>query len=137
MLPDADLLLLSIVKAAEPTFKIGTQIPADLLKKVDAGTPFATIRRFGGSAVNVEFYDRASIDVQTWAKTRKASYDMSAAIRAAFLDAWLSQTTYPLGHVGRFSETTGINELRTADQADRVWRFQATYSMFLRPAPAI
>ena len=131
-LPDADGLILSVIEAAEPTLSLGTQIPDDLLDDL----PFAMVRRFGGAAVDLRFLDRATVDVQTWAASRKSAYDTIDAVRTAFIDAAYNQTTFPLGHIARCVEVAAPSELRTVDQAGDVWRFQASYSLFLRPAPA-
>ena len=129
-LPDADALALSIIRTAFPAAKVGTQIPADLL----ASLPFGLCARFGGAAVDPRFLDRATFDVQTFGGSRKVASDFAYDIREAFRLAAANQTVYPLGHVARYREVTAPTELRTADQADGLWRFQATYSLFLRPA---
>lgn len=134
MLPDADALLLSVIRAGTSAVTVGTQIPSTLLEKIKT-KPFGTVKRIGGSAADPRYLDQATVDVQTWATSRKAAYDAAAVIRSTLLDAALDQTTFPLGHIARFVELSGISELRTADQAGGVWRFQATYSLFLRPAP--
>ena len=131
-LPDADALVLSVIRAAIPTIKLGTQIPDNLLTNL----PYATARRFGGAAVDPRFLDRASVDVQTWGASRKAASDLAYDIREAFRAAAANQTVYTLGHIARYRENAAPTELRTTDQADNVWRFQASYSLFLRPASA-
>lgn len=131
-LPDADALALSVIRAAYPAIKLGTQIPDDILSVL----PYATCVRFGGSAVDPRFLDRATYNVQTWGGTRKAASDLAYDIREVFRLAAANQTVYPLGHIARYREVTAPTELRTADQADNLWRFQATYSLFLRPATA-
>lgn len=129
-LPDSDALVLAVLRAAISDQEFGTQIPADLL----ASLPFATASRIGGAAVDPRFLDSATFDVQTWAGTRKAAFDLAAACRAALLDAWLNATVYEdLGHISSFREITGPAEIRTPDQADGLWRFQATYTLTLRP----
>jgi hypothetical protein len=139
-LPDADQLLLTIARAGtldgdgEPTVDLGTQIPANLLKKIET-RPFGMVKRIGGAAVDARYLDNATVDVQTWANDRGDAYAAIAAIRSAFLDSALDQTTTEHGHISRFVEVSGPSELRTADQADRVWRFQMTLSLYLRPAP--
>lgn len=132
-LPDGDLLALACLRAAsaKPDSAFGTQIPANLLSSL----PFAKVARFGGSTVDPRFLDRATFDVQTWGATRKAAFDFAFEIRTAFRDAWLNGTVYAgLGHISRFREVAAPTELRTPDQADGVWRTQATYALFLRPA---
>jgi hypothetical protein len=132
-LPDADMLALTCLRAAssKPAKAFGTQIPANLLSVL----PFAKVARFGGSAVDPRFLDRATFDVQTWGATRKAAFDFAFEIRTAFRDAWLESTVFAgLGHISFFDEVSAPSELRTSDQADGVWRTQATYSLALRPA---
>lgn len=131
-LPNADSLILQAIDATSPTYERGTQIPDDLLSRL----PFALVRRFGGAAVDLRFLDRATVDVQAWADTRRGAWDVVDAVRTVFIDAAHNQTTFPLGHIARCVEVIGPSELRSVDQADGVWRFQASYSLFLRPAPA-
>lgn len=131
-LPDADALILEVLRDAIDDQEFGTQIPADLLDSL----PYVTAHRSGGASVDPRFLDRATVDVQTWADTRKEAFDVASACRDALRDAWLDGTVYDLGHVAAFREITAPNELRTSDQSDQVWRTQATYSLFLRPASA-
>lgn len=132
-LPDADMLILDIVRTAIPAgVEFGTQIPADLL----ASMPFCKLNRVGGGAVDPRFLDRASIDVQVWADDRTTAYTTARAVGNALRDAALNQTVFDAGHVARFVEESGPSELRSTDQPSNVWRFQASYSLFLRPAPA-
>lgn len=129
-LPDADALVLAALRAAVPNQEFGTQIPKNVLNSL----PYATAVRFGGASVDPRFLDAATIDVQTWAGSRKAAFDLATLCRNALRDAWLNGTVYAnLGHVSHFREVTGPNELRTQDQPDQVWRTQATYSLTLRP----
>lgn len=129
-LPDADALVLACFRAAISDQEFGTQIPADLLDSL----PYATAVRFGGAAVDPRFLDSATFDVQTWGGSRKAAFDLARSMRAALVDAWLNATVYAgLGHIAHFREITAPNELRTSDQADGLWRTQATYSLALRP----
>lgn len=130
-LPDADALVLACLRGALADQEFGTQIPADLLDSL----PYVTVSRFGGASIDPRFLDSATIDLQTWAGDRGAAFDLATACRNALRDAWLNATVYTdLGHIAHFREITGPSELRTADQADGLWRTQATYSLALRPA---
>ena len=132
-LPDADALVLTALRAGVSGQEFGTQIPADLLNSL----PFVSVRRIGGASVDPRFLDRATIDLQTWGSTRKEAFDVAIACRDALRDAWLAGTAYTnLGHISHFREIAAPSELRTSDQAANVWRTQATYSLFLRPASA-
>lgn len=132
-LPDADALVLEVLRDAINDQEFGTQIPANLLNSL----PYATVRRVGGASIDPRFLDRATIDIQTWDNTRKGAVDVAIACRDALRDAWLDGTVYTgFGHVSHFREIAAPSELRTADQAANVWRTQATYSLFLRPASA-
>ena len=136
MLPDADMLVLSVIETAQPVLNIGTQIYDDLVDDVTAGDPFVLVRRIGGAWVYPNLYDRASFDVQTWGASREDAYNAAVTVRDLLYAAAHSQTTFPLGHIARFVVVQAPAELRTADQAGDIWRFQASYSLFLRPAPA-
>jgi hypothetical protein len=107
-LPDADALVLEVLRDAVDGQEFGTQIPADLLNSL----PYVTVRRVGGASVDPRFLDRATFDVQTWASTRKAAVDVAIACRNALRDAWLNGTVYDLGHIAAFREITAPNELR-------------------------
>ena len=135
-LPDADLLVLQVIETAQPVLNIGTQIYDGLVDDVTAGDPFVMVRRIGGAWVAPKLVDRAAFDLQSWGSSRKEAYDAAASVRDLLYDAARAQTTFALGHIARCVEVTALSELRTADQAGNIWRFQGAYSLFLRPAPA-
>ena len=130
-LPDADALVLAVIRAGISGIAIGTQMPANLVDHL----PYAVAARFGGAAVDPRFLDRATVTVDTWDNTRAGSSALARQIRTVLRDAALNQTTFTEGHIVSFREVSGPFELRTADQADTLWRFNARYSLFLRPAP--
>lgn len=116
----------------------GTQIPADLYERL----PFVVARRIGGAPADNRFADRATVQVDVWAETRKAASDVASAIRFGFRDAVHNQTVFAAGHFARCDEISAPAELRTSGSviasseviADNVWRFTALYSLVLRPA---
>lgn len=130
-LPDADLLLIEILDALTPDgTALGTQIPDDLLDRL----PFVVGVRFGGGDADDRFLDRATVTIDVWASSRQSASDIASEIRFGLRDAARNQTVYTNGHLARRDVTSAPAELRTPEQADNVWRFNATYSLVLRPA---
>lgn len=130
LLPDVDLLVREVVTSAVPGVNVGTMIPADLADRL----PFVMARRVGGTAVHPRFADRALVDVQVWASDRKTASDLAESVRTALFLAWERQTVTPYGSIGAYAETAAPTELRDETTPDGVYRFQATYSLVVRPA---
>lgn len=130
LLPYADDLLCGIVRATVPDTEVGTLVPADL-----AANPrrFVYLHRVGGAALDLEFLDVATVDVQTFAATRRGAADLADDVRAALYLAWRGQLVTAEGHLAAFREITGPSELRTGNQPDSLYRFQATYAASIRP----
>lgn len=131
-LPDADLILMAIVASVEGfSENYGTQIPDDMLGRL----PFAVVVRFGGASTDPRWSSRANVSIDVWDETRQGARDKAYDIWVALRDAALAQTVFSgLGHVSGFSGISEPSELRTPDQADNVWRFNASASLILRPA---
>lgn len=127
-IPDADLLLGQIFAAAGAD-NLGTQIPKDLLDRL----PFVMGVRFGGAPTDPRFLDRATVSLDVWDDDRKGAHDTAWAMWLALRDAALSQTVFDAGHVAKFQPISAPSELRTPDQRDNVWRFNATASLVIRP----
>jgi hypothetical protein len=130
LLPYADALVTGIVRAALPGVEVGTLVPADLYP---APRPFVLAHRVGGAAIDPRFLDSATVDVQAFAPTRRGAADLAEVVRVALFDAWRVQLVTPDGHLASFREIAGPAELRTANQPDSLYRFQATYAVSIRP----
>lgn len=130
-LPDEDFLLVEILATITPDgTSIGTQMPDHVLNDL----PFVAAHAFGGPDVDDRFLTRATVTVDVWAATRKAASDIARGIRTGLRDAVRNQTVYDNGHLSRRDVISAPSELRTPERADNVWRFNATYSLVLRPA---
>lgn len=130
LLPYADSLLANIVRDALPEVEVGTLVPADLPSDP---RPFVLLHRVGGAAIDLQFLDSATVDVQAYAGTRRGAAELVEEVRAALFHAWRGQRVTEEGHIAYVREITGPSELRTSNQADSLYRFQATYSLALRP----
>lgn len=130
LLPYADSLLIGIVRAALPGVEVGTLVPADLPSNPRL---FVLLHRVGGAAIDLQFLDRATVDVQTYAPTRRGAADLADDVRTVLFTAYRIQHATPEGHIAYFREVAGPSELRTANQPDALYRFQATYTASLRP----
>jgi hypothetical protein len=129
VLPYADGLVVAILRAAL-TAEVGTLVPHDLY---GSPRPFVLARRVGGAAILPGHLDGATVDVQAYAATRRAAAELAELARTALYVAWRDQTVFPDGHVAGYGEISGPAELRTNGQPDGLYRFQATYSLALRP----
>lgn len=130
LLPYADALLIALVRAAIPDAEAGTLVPADLPNNP---RPFVLVHRVGGAAIDPQFLDQATVDVQAFADTRTGAADLAETVRVALFEAYRTQQVNQHGHIAYYRETSGPSEVRTADQPDQLYRFQATYSLALRP----
>ena len=126
-LPDVDDLVLAILESGDVT--CGANLPPDLVDRL----PYVSARRFGGSAVHPQFLDRATITVDAYAATRRAAADLAETCRVLLYAAWRSQTTHGGASVAHYSEVTAPAELRTDGQLERLHRYQAAYSLHIRP----
>lgn len=73
----------------------------------------------------------AEVDVQSWAETRQAASDLDDACLAALRAA--RGQTYAGGRIARIDPQALGTEVREADQAGRVYRWQASYRLTIRP----
>lgn len=128
LLPDPDLLVLEVVRGAVgPDVQVGTDIPADLLDRL----PFVTILLASGDEIHPEFALRATYDVQVWAEDRQTASDLAETVRAGLYFASKHQTVYTGGHVAYYRALALPAEIDSG--YDNVRRFQASYSLALRP----
>ena len=126
-LPDCDDVILAILGAGG--IACGANIPADLLDRL----PYVSAKRFGGSAVDPQFLDRATYSVDAWAAGRRAAADLAETCRVLLFTAWRSQRLYAGASVAHFAEVTAPAELRTDGQASGLDRYQASYTLHVRP----
>lgn len=130
--PDAEALVIAILKAGSVP-KVSTEAPANLYTVL----PYVVAYRFGGSSDHLRLRDRATFQVQAWGASRELAADLAETCRVLLFQAALKQQTVVgvAGYVNRFTEVSAPAEIRTADQPDRTWRFDATYSLRIRPTP--
>jgi len=126
---DFEGLVLSLIESWLPEITTGT------IRTSPMPLPFAQVRRINGSSVDPRFIDRATIDIQNWADTRRAALRHAATIRSVILTAWDDQVMTPHGNISWYEEVQAPQELRDEFQSDNVWRFQATYRLTGRGAP--
>jgi hypothetical protein len=127
MLPDVDDVVRGILAASGVT--VGANVPADLLDRL----PYISAKRIGGASVDPVNLDRALVQVDCWSGARRTAVEMAETCRALLWRAWRTQTVYAVATVAHFAESTAPFELRTAGQADGLYRMTATYSLHIRP----
>lgn len=129
LLPDADALILALIRPALPSVDVATEPPDDLT----ARAPLVVAQRVSGAAIHPRFLDRPTFNVDAWHTTRKDAADLAESVRVALVDAVERQIVTEHGHVSHIDEQTGPAYLRTAEQPDTLHRFQAMYSLATRP----
>lgn len=127
MLPDVDDVVRAILAASGVT--VGANVPSDLLDRL----PYISAKRIGGASVDPVNLDRALVQVDCWSGARRTAVEMAETCRTLLWRAWRSQTVYAVATVAQFTESTAPFELRTAGQAQNLYRFTATYSLHIRP----
>jgi hypothetical protein len=130
VLPDADQLMLDVIRTAISGQSAGTFIPSDLANRL----PYVTARRITGPPRHPQFAGNPTMDVQTWATTREVAADLAEDVRVAVYDAWRKQTTYASGWIAWQACISEPAELRSTLEAvpEDLYRFQATYRLVVR-----
>lgn len=132
LLPDADQLVLDVIRSALGPDNVGNFIPADLAEML----PYITAARITGPPRHPRFAGNPTIDVQTWADDRKTASDLAESVRVAFYEAWRTQTVYPSGWISHqrcTSEPANLPLTGAAANAPQdLYRFQATYRLVVR-----
>ena len=62
LLPDAERLVLALLRPVFPGVSFGTLIPDDLADRL----PYVVIRRVGGAAIDGRFLDQAVVSADVW-----------------------------------------------------------------------
>lgn len=127
LLPDADDVIRDILLASGVSVMVNT--PADLMNLL----PAVVASRFGGGSIHPALLDRATFSVDAYASTRREAANLAETCRVLLYRAWREQTVHAGASVARYVETSGAFELRTDGQADELYRFNATYSLYVRP----
>ncbi|WP_157745342.1 hypothetical protein [Nocardiopsis gilva] len=133
-LPRVNALLLAVLRSAlAPRVAVGTRIPGRMRY------PFVLARRVGGAAPDPRlFYDVALVDVQVWATSDAEAEDIAQQSRGALADAARPpQWAFPgLGHIQHFSEEAAPVDIPSDAEDHGIYRYQATYTLTVRPPRA-
>jgi hypothetical protein len=127
MLPDVDDVVRAILAGAGVA--VGANVPADVLDRL----PYISAKRIGGASVDPVQLDRALVQVDCWSGARRKGAEMAETCRTLLYRAWRSQTPYAAATVALFAESSAPFELRSAGQAEGLYRITATYSLHIRP----
>lgn len=125
--PDAERLARDILLAGGIP-KVSTQGPAN----IELIVPYVVLYRFGGSSEDLRLSDRATVQVQCWGASRVLAADLAETCRVLLFQAAQVQAAYNGAYLNRFVEVLAPFEIRTADQPDRTWRFDASYQLRVR-----
>lgn len=109
-------------EVADGTLHVDTETPADLENVL----PFVRVGRVAGT--DDRFTDRAIMDVEVFAGTRQAAYDLSEAIRT-----WLLAAPHRVGGVGIIDKAfTEVGPRSLPWDNENVRRRGATYRISTR-----
>jgi hypothetical protein len=130
LLPDAALLGKAILEQSGAP--CSPDVPANLLKYC----PRFTFYRTGSGAVS-SLLDRATCQCIAWGTSYVQARDLAETGRTLFWQAWQSTPQFMTadGWACRIDEVSAPTETRTEGQPDGVWRFDATYTLWVRPLP--
>lgn len=129
LLPDAERLVLALLRPAFPAVSFGTLIPDDIATRL----PYVVVRRAGGAAIDTRFIDQPVVSVDVWHASKDGASDLAEDIRVALVLAWEQQAVTDVGHLAGMREDAGPAELVTNDQPDTLFRYQASYALATRP----
>lgn len=128
LLADVDDVLRAVL--APSGVPVSPNTPADLLQRL----PYTVAARVpGGPAPHPALLDRATVQVDCYAGSRREAADLAETCRVLLWTAWREQSTHGGASIARFRGISEPAELRTSGQADGLWRFVATYSLHVRP----
>lgn len=126
--PDAEKMLIAVLTAG--TVRCSTDPPANLYTVL----PYTVAYRFGGLSVDPRFVDRATCHLQCYGSSRDIASDLAETCRVLLFRAWRSGIAYGGARVSKFNEVLAPFGVPDPSMPDRVWRFDATYSLRVRPA---
>lgn len=128
-MPRVQEVLVPTLRIAFPSVSITTWIP-DVDKR---NLPLVNIRRVGGTAVDVQRLDNASIEIA--AHTREGlvdTEDLYLNVREVVWHLVADQTVTDAGYFHSFRETIG--PMTTESPFENSWRVQGVIQLGLRPA---
>ncbi|WP_446033492.1 phage tail termination protein [Streptomyces gossypii] len=130
-LPDMDALVTEALRSGLPGVAVRVSVPADWLTLL----PLVTALRVGGVSPDPRGIDRALVDVQALAATRREASAVARSARVTLASACRTQFRGSDGYLTHFEEVSGPRELSTGEPDDGpdLFRFQATYRLTSRP----
>lgn len=134
LMPNTDGLLLSLLRPALPDVQVVTVLPPSEQRAY----PVALVRRVGGGRTHSRLLDAPLVVVDTWAQDRRSAERTGERVLQALNYAWQHQLVTDdgdgvAGHIGGFRVDSAPAELRDRDQEADVYRYNAIYSLLIRP----
>lgn len=126
--PDVEAITLDVLRAGGVP-RCSTEVPANLYTIL----PYVVAYRAAGASGQPRLSDRALIHVQAWGASRESAADLAETCRVLLWEAAHAQAAHSGGYVNRLREDLAPAEVRTGDQPDRTWRFDAEYTITVRP----
>lgn len=125
-----DGLLLAIERSALAPAKVFSLQPADLL----ADMPCVVVKHIpGGTGIDPRFSaSRVSAQLDAYATSKRAAFDLAVAARDALVAAWRAGTRTDFGVIARVLDAPDPAELRLPNQADGFTRYTSTASLIVR-----
>lgn len=125
-----DGLLLAVVRPAVAPASVFSLQPADLLNDMPCGV----VKHIpGGAGIDPRFSaSRVSAQLDAYASSKHAAFDLAVAMRDALVAAWRAGTRTDHGVIARVLDAPDPAELRLPDQADGITRYTSTASLIVR-----
>lgn len=136
--PDVDMMLVVLLRARLPRDVLVQNVrPAKLLERVDQGKPVVAARAVSPGSFpqtrNVRRKWPRGISVDTWAKTRRRASNLDDLVLRVLVEAQEQATPAAGAHIALLDVDVPGAEVREPDQPAGLFRWQASYSLLLRP----
>lgn len=130
---DPDLICVQLLVGAAPGVAVTTELPPDWAGHL----PRARVYTAPAAAAGLpEAQQRALVQLDAWADSRRGAGDLARALVAALLSAQRDQRMVPAGHVRRLALSSGPAIAPIGDDPRGVYRFSAQLvAIFRPPAP--
>ncbi len=126
LFPDAELLLIGLIRAMDATWRVVTDLPANM----EAVLPVIQVTRIGGSTRYAALLDRPRMDIDVYASTRLAAATAARKIQSKM--PTVRGITASGGVMTEVAEELGVSW--RPDRNENVRRMGLIYNFTIRPA---
>lgn len=126
LFPDAELLLIGLIRAMDLTWRVVTDLPANM----ESVLPVIQVTRIGGSTRYAALLDRPRMDIDIYAATRLAAANAGRKIQSKM--PTIRGITASGGVITDVTEELGVSW--RPDRNENIRRMGMTFVLGVRPA---